>query len=770
MKKTSTNKSSQYKEAAFIALRGLNDSDLSLYLSEFARGNENLSDLLLLNSSVFFKYFTNKTSFKKSNTILLSSLYLTELAFDAQILYMYTNDVSKEKSSICKEFEHIYKDSFEIDKIMTYNAAKYITSYLQMSNTAKLDDIIFKVSRCSMIERQALLEVEKWLNYKMNKDFKIFASYAALQLIIKGSQIPGLADIITEMFYIDKEYRLRYMIGCLFSSRSIDLIALRQILVSLHQVVHIFSEVHIWIDRKEVLGLILYLELERITLGESGRSDVSPKPFLLMVHGCSHDLQLYLLEYLRTFTKKQDDFQNTSKEKYVAVVAKWIIESSICHNNKENLPQELVEYILTLLRDQRLPLVQKAILDGFNSICICCRTDDNPILLQESIIAAFEKIIYSIGVYSENIVAICLLVYGNYLLRLHEVHTSRRVSNEVQNILASLFERSSTEVISIRAAFCLILSHESALTLNTISKWLENKWTLTPKTKYEILLQRSLYQRKNYLYITFEQQIADHIKRHYTELLDTFVVELYNYLYNRCNTDYISSFIPNYVEILREFVEKNFGIFHKAIKKSSFGEEKFKTGLYHYLYHGKVTKEYEIIIQIYGRFGFLTSELIEMLEWYNDVQRELNSTFFDNIKQVSNRDCITQLFELLYLTATNTKSQIFTWLLRLLDSLAKNHIVSSLEVHEWISSIIRSVLHDYELTVWPFEHDTFYLLLKLSCIKSDSSIYRPKSMVTQSSLHREFESQIENEENKLSLFLRRNDFFTIFQSVFNGGH
>ena len=55
-----------------------------------------------------------------------------------------------------------------------------------------------------MIEKKALPVIEKWLDYRMNKDLRFFAHYAALQLVIEGSNIPDLIDIINEMFDTDR--------------------------------------------------------------------------------------------------------------------------------------------------------------------------------------------------------------------------------------------------------------------------------------------------------------------------------------------------------------------------------------------------------------------------------------------------------------------------------------------------------------------------------------------------------------------------------------
>ena len=99
LNETSMDKQNQDQEAAYIALRQLNNSDLSPYLSEFVKRTKNLSDLLQFNSTIFFRYFTNTKSFDSSNNILLSFMYLAELAFDAQILEIYSNPKDKSKNS-----------------------------------------------------------------------------------------------------------------------------------------------------------------------------------------------------------------------------------------------------------------------------------------------------------------------------------------------------------------------------------------------------------------------------------------------------------------------------------------------------------------------------------------------------------------------------------------------------------------------------------------------------------------------------------------------
>ena len=142
----------------------------------------------------------------------------------------------------------------------TLVVANRITNYLQVLNKEERHQIIAQLSYCLTIERGALSEIEKWLNYRENKDLRFFVYYAALQLIIQGSVNAGLIDIIIEMFEIDNEFRLTDIVQQLFKSPVVDLTALRQILVSLHRDVRYSSKIYVWIDREDILKLILDIQ------------------------------------------------------------------------------------------------------------------------------------------------------------------------------------------------------------------------------------------------------------------------------------------------------------------------------------------------------------------------------------------------------------------------------------------------------------------------------------------------------------------------------
>jgi hypothetical protein len=147
-------KQTQSQEAAYIALRQLNDSNLSHCLSKFAKQTKNLSDLLRFNSTIVFRYFTNTISFNSSNTILLSLIYLIELSFDAHILKMYTNDNDKSQISSFEELNQLWNHSPKSRNVITFEVATWITNHLEILNKKQLHQIIEIVSKCLIIKKK----------------------------------------------------------------------------------------------------------------------------------------------------------------------------------------------------------------------------------------------------------------------------------------------------------------------------------------------------------------------------------------------------------------------------------------------------------------------------------------------------------------------------------------------------------------------------------------------------------------------------------------
>ncbi|CAF1368338.1 unnamed protein product [Rotaria sp. Silwood1] len=328
----SLNEQSQIGEAVFIALRQLKNSNLSHCLSEFAKRKHNLSDLLQLNSTIFYHHFNKTTSFISSNNVLLSLMYLFELIFDTEILRMYVRDDQKRDILPLKELKQFWNESSKDGKIMTYKLATWITNNLHMLNKQELHLIIQDMCKCSMIERKALSVIEKWLDYRMNKLLKVFAHYAALQLFIEDSNIPDLIDIINEMFYMDNKFIWASIIENLINSPLVNSSIVRQILITLHENVHCYSNFSVSISCKEMFELFLDLELKRVISNVHESSKISFNSFLSMIRYCSGDLNFYLVENFRSYLNFQSELENTIKDEYFAVVIKWMNKTITSEN------------------------------------------------------------------------------------------------------------------------------------------------------------------------------------------------------------------------------------------------------------------------------------------------------------------------------------------------------------------------------------------------------------------------------------------------------
>ena len=731
---TTTDKQCQEQEAAFVALRYLDNSDLSYYLLKFAKRMENLSNLLRFNSTAFHRYFINIASFDSSNSIFLSIMYLVELAFDAQILIT----TQKSKTSSMTEVKELWNDSSKYEKIMTLQVALWITNYLNMSNGQAIHQIIEDISHCCMIERQALPIIEKWLDYRTTKGLEFFAYYAALtQLTVVGSSMSHLIHIIEEMFLVDVKFCLKSTVECLLTSPSVNLTILHQILVRLHRNGRYFSKISVRINRKEVLELILSLELKRITANVHQTHEITTKSFLSLIKDCSEDLQAYLAEYLHEFIHTDNKIEDHIKEEYLAIVIKWIVDVLIGSKSIENLSMELYNYIFVLLHDERFSSAQKAVINAPYSLFFHQGIEKENIFLEDNAIIKLEKMICSWDRCAEDVVAVCLLAYGNCLRRLHRFHTYRNVSNEMTDALTNLCEKSSSEIVSIRANFCLIFTQFSNNTWHTQPNWLENESNMVHERRYRILVQQTLYKVNERSFMKYEtvndmpependcefryesmNEIVEHIEKYFDELIDTFITEFYNYLCDNDTSINLCDLVSNYIEIARRLIERKSNKFVNAIQKSYFGEEHFKTKLC--VYRGNNSTEIEGLIQLYLVFGTVSVDFIDRLERVEDE----TVIFLLNLnldKLVSDPVAIEKLLRLINLTSSKSKLDI---LLCILTCLTKADAVSLLDVHEKVS-LISNVLYDESEKWYNGKDFIIQQLLNLSCFQKYVSL-RPE--------------------------------------------
>ena len=759
LNETSFDKQSQGQEAAYIALQHLNKLNLSHFLQKFAKRAENLPDLLKFNSNIFSQYFSNATSFDSSNIILLSSMYLAELAFDVQILNVYSNSDHASAIPLLDQLNQLWENSVKHEKIMTFEVAAWITNSLQILKSEEIHQIIKDVSLCVMIERKALLVIATWLKYREDRNLKFFAYFATLQLIINGSDV---TNIIKEILDNDNDFHLRFIINHLLTSPPDDLIVVNQILTALNRDVRYSSQISFRIHQQQILELVLQLEREQMILNGYPSSKLSTGSFLLMVNGCSQHLQKYLKEYLFQLIDTQIQAHDAVKEEHLAAVINWSILKSIPNNEEDDLLMELYEYLLTLLHDQRFPLVQKTIINRLNSYFIGFDTNKQHVFMQYDTITHLEKIIHSQNKYSQDVLNICLLTYGNYLLKLKELQIYRNVSEMIQDVLTTTFDQSSG-IVSIRAAFCLIFVQSSAITSRTISDWFNTKRNMTYASRYELLLQQTLYDKLDLFVEDLTDEIIYYIKENSTGLLDTFVGELYIYLHSKRDRYYSFNTEPNYLIIAVELISRNFKTFFSAIQKSTFGEEMFKRELYLYYTHNRTCSV--PLIKLYSIFGVITSELVTMLGWLqhswgdDDIWKYLK-----NIKQASDRGVIDQLFELLDRMACDRKLNLFSDILKLLVQLFHTGNISLVEIHHRFSLVMEKILHEYDNGQVDNAQQIFALLLNVSCIKPITSSLLQKEVFTESDIDRYFERKIQSVDKRSFTFLRRNYFLSSIRS------
>jgi hypothetical protein len=356
-----------------------------------------------------------------------------------------------------------------------------------------------------------------------------------------------------------------------------------------------------------------------------------------------------------------------------------------------------------------------------------------------------ENIIYSWYKYSEDVLSIFLLTYGNYLIKSHERQMNRNVSNEMKNILIIMSNKSSLELISIRATFCLIFIEHFDLSFLTISEWFRN---ITPEKLYKILLQKTLYRVTNSSPFAFVDEIINHLKTHSTELIDLFVIDLYNYLCNKDKIDYFNDYVPSYITIAREFSINKLDEFRSAVQRSVFDENQFKRQLYLCCKNNPI--DCEAFINLYAIFGILTMELVEMCEEFTD-----NPFFGVELKdpnlcylKVSNRVVIEELFQILDLKIYDRKFKTSLWILRYL---AKNDMISLLEAHQRIP-IIDIMSNGDDNYIWKNEAYIFDLLLNVSCFNEGDLSNFEKIFFTKDDIDEEFEKTKEIIDKKLILF------------------
>jgi len=251
------------------------------------------------------------------------------------------------------------------------------------------------------------------------------------------------------------------------------------------------------------------------------------------------------------------------------------------------------------------------------------------------------------------------------------------------------------------------------------------------------------------------------------KLIDIFVVDLYNYLCNKENIDYLADPMPNYVDIALKVCGRNIDVFRNALKNSSIGEEKLRREHSLYFYHTNNPQDRQILVELYTVCHGITYDLIDMLKWIEFVGDANGWKYLEHIKQVSDRDIIENIFQCLDSISYDNNSANFLSISKLLVQSVQTDSISLLEVHQHILPIIKNFLLKDNDETWNNEKEIFNLLLNLSCIRKISPPESKKKLFTESEIDENFKNIICDLIINSALYLRRNYFFINFRSIGN---
>ena len=571
---------SQESAVAFVALRQLHDPYLTLSLPK----SINLSDLLELNSPIFQYYLQTKSTFPTCNINLLSVMYLNELTFDIETIKIPKETNEDLSSAVMKLLKQLWQESSRFDRILTYDIANVITKNIRNLNKNTIIIIIRDIFRSVSIEKRALPIIQQWLDYKFDQDLYPFAQFAAVELIIAGLDRIISMEIINEMFNQNNCDRLLFIAERLFNSPTIDLQDLRQILIEFKQHNYL-SKISIDITRKESLDLIFQLEFE-----QQSNENTHPSYLLILKH-CPFDLEIYLKYQLENFMN----------EEIIAIIIECIIQN--------NTKTKCLELIFALLHDFKYPQIQMIIIGILDSSI----SGKSLRSIHWNMIEHFQIIINDFKNYSKDFLNICLLSYGKLLLRLQLSKQMNRniFSNIIEEKLYEIYKEYFREIISIRAGFCLRYGkglHGKKVLTNS---WFIEMSKDDRNLQLTILLQQTLYPIDRQFYSLTE--IKEYFDS-YPISMNTFVVDLYNYLENEDDNH-----SPDYIYITQRILKTYLKQFLNAVRNSSFGEKQFRTKLYNH--SKKYPDDCSNAFHIYSTFGIVTNELLDMLDLLDKVNK-----------------------------------------------------------------------------------------------------------------------------------------------------
>jgi hypothetical protein len=380
---------------------------------------------------------------------------------------------------------------------------------------------------------------------------------------------------------------------------------------------------------------------------------------------------------------------------------------------------------------------------GINTVLISDRANKGHVFIRDDLKKHLEDIIIDkTNINREDLLAACLLAYGNCLLKFNYLEMNQNVSIEIQNLLEQIFLHSSSEILSARALSCLLFSKNENVKFVYSSNWIKNNLNLPVQKRYDVLLELTLYKNYNSNHL-IKNEIKNHIEAYSSILLVKFLTDWY--WYGKYIKDIFATYESDYVDIGWTLINSKSDMFFDALQKTFAGEKEFKTALC------QASKKSGNILYLglYACFGELTNEFVEILinvGEKHESRPEIFDVYFRKIKNVSGRDVIENLFELFQLKF-RSKSIFSIRILELLVYLAQQNHISELDVYHQVNN----GLDEYDKTIFTNDNDPFFCLLKLRKFEGTKDIGKEFTFLTMENIEVNFKKNIQRTDKNSGL-------------------
>jgi hypothetical protein len=146
-------------------------------------------------------------------------------------------------------------------------------------------------------------------------------------------------------------------------------------------------------------------------------------------------------------------------------------------------------------------------------------------------------------------------------------------------------------------------------------------------------------------------------------------------------------------------------------------------------------------------FGEMTVDLLETLKWTAESKERMSGWWcLESITHVSNLEIAVEMFELLPSVLSCIQTDRFFSIMKLLSRLAQLRIVSSRDVHQHISLIIKEASFENATEEYDLKKYLFDCLLDRGCIKNEVKkellMQQKKKVFTEENIDQRYAEQI----------------------------